>query len=51
MLHEIEDLESERSRTSRRPEADSAPPVLAYFELAVDGDRTEYARRLRGVLD
>lgn len=51
MLHEIEDLEIEGSRVSHRPEADSAPPVLAYFEIAVDGDPGRYASRLRGALD
>ncbi|MFF8269687.1 hypothetical protein ACF059_20175 [Streptomyces sp. NPDC016562] len=51
MLHEIEDLEMERTRVSGRPETDSAPPVLAYFELAVDGDPAQYASRLRGVMD
>ncbi|MFJ7266493.1 hypothetical protein ACIQV3_07450 [Streptomyces sp. NPDC099050] len=51
MLHEIEDLEIERSRVARRPESDSAPPVLAFFELTVDGDPARYADRLRGVLD
>ncbi|WP_405488000.1 hypothetical protein [Streptomyces sp. NBC_00096] len=51
MLHEIEDLGAERSRVSRRPESASAPPVLAHFELAVDGDPAAYASRLRGALD
>ncbi|MGW8488049.1 hypothetical protein [Streptomyces sp. NPDC055886] len=51
MLHPIEDLGIERSRVAGRPENESAPPVLAYFELAVDGDPDRYAARLRAVLD
>ncbi|MEU9081553.1 hypothetical protein [Streptomyces sp. NPDC048357] len=51
MLHEIEDLEIERTRVSTRPESGSAPPVLAFFELAVDGDPVQYAGRLRAVMD
>ncbi|MGW6981479.1 hypothetical protein ACWGE1_18845 [Streptomyces sp. NPDC054932] len=50
MLHEIEDLEIEANRVSRRPERDSAPPVLVEVDLAVDGDPVQYADRLRGVL-
>lgn len=51
MLHEIEDIEAERSRLSHRPGSDSAPPVLVRVELAVDGDPVRFANRLRGVLD
>ncbi|MER7821856.1 hypothetical protein ABTX85_04735 [Streptomyces sp. NPDC096097] len=51
MLHEIEDLEKERARVSARPDADSAPPVLAFFEVTVDGDPEQYAGRLRAVMD
>ncbi|MCX5405901.1 hypothetical protein OHA37_18645 [Streptomyces sp. NBC_00335] len=51
MLHEIADLAAERSRASRRPEQDCAPPVLAHFEIGVDGDPAQYASRLRGLLD
>ncbi len=51
MLHEIEDLENERGRVSHRPEADSAPPVLGFFDITVDGDPVRYADRLRGVMD
>ncbi|MET9694008.1 hypothetical protein ABZY81_37190 [Streptomyces sp. NPDC006514] len=51
MLHEIEDLETERTRVSSRPGSDAAPPVLAFFELAVAGDPAQYAGRLRGVMD
>ncbi|MFJ2557705.1 MULTISPECIES: hypothetical protein [unclassified Streptomyces] len=51
MLHEIEDLELERSRTSERPEASSAPPVLTHFDLAVEVPGAEYAIRLRSVMN
>ncbi|NUK74531.1 hypothetical protein HRW23_13780 [Streptomyces lunaelactis] len=50
MLHEIEDLELERSRTYERGEFSSAPPLLAYFDLTVEGDAAVYAGRLRGAL-
>jgi hypothetical protein len=50
MLHEIEGVERERSRVSRRPEIEPGVPLLAYFELNVIGDEEIYARRLRAVL-
>lgn len=51
MLHEIEDIEAERSRLSHRPGFDSAPPVLVRVDLAVDGHPLRFASRLREVLD
>ncbi|WP_374983334.1 hypothetical protein [Streptomyces fradiae] len=50
MLHEIEGVEQERSRVSRRPEIDSDIPLLAFLELDVEGDPHAYAGRLRNVL-
>lgn len=50
MLHEIEDIKMERSRTSERPDFGSAPPLLAHFDLTLDGSATAYADRLRNVM-
>lgn len=50
MLHEIGDLELERSRISERAELSSAPPILAHFDLTVEGSAAAYAARLRGAL-
>ncbi|MFJ8076690.1 hypothetical protein ACIQ7Q_22785 [Streptomyces sp. NPDC096176] len=50
MLHEIEDLEAEKSRVLERTEFDSAPPVLAFVEIEVDGDPADYSGRLRAAL-
>lgn len=51
MLHEIEDIEFEASRTSERAEFGFASPLLAHFDLTVDGDVAAYAGRLRGALN
>ncbi|MFE3597813.1 hypothetical protein [Streptomyces sp. NPDC059142] len=51
MLHEIEDLRMEGSRTSGRPDFSSAPPVLAHFDLTVEAPADEYSFRLRSALN
>ncbi|MEV7870218.1 hypothetical protein AB0P17_29925 [Streptomyces sp. NPDC088124] len=50
MLHEIEDLQSERSRVFERPEFSSAPPVLSHIDVVIEVPAIEYATRLRAVL-
>ncbi|PTM98043.1 MULTISPECIES: hypothetical protein [unclassified Streptomyces] len=50
MFHEIEDIEQERIRLSRRPSAEKAPPVLSVFDVRTDGPVSEFDARLRSVL-
>ncbi|GAA2602276.1 hypothetical protein OG542_18480 [Streptomyces violaceus] len=50
MIHEIEDIEQERVRLSRRPARDDAPPVLCAFDVRTSGSVTEFATRVRSVL-
>jgi hypothetical protein len=50
MFHDTDDLERERQRVAVRPEAESAPPVLAVFDAVPRGPAREYAERLRAVM-
>jgi hypothetical protein len=50
MIHEIEDIEQERLRVSRRPARDDVPPVLCVFDVRTSGAVTEFDTRVRSVL-
>lgn len=50
MIHEIEDIEQERLRLSRRPAPDDAPPVLCVFDVRTSGAVAEFDTRVRSVL-
>jgi hypothetical protein len=50
MIHEIEDIEQECLRLSRRPAPDDAPPVLCVFDVRTSGPVAEFDTRVRSVL-
>ncbi|MFJ8654206.1 hypothetical protein ACIRNU_17875 [Streptomyces rochei] len=50
MLHEIEDIEQERLRLSRRPSVRDVPPVLCAFDVRTNGEVSELGERVRSVL-
>ncbi|MEV8597119.1 hypothetical protein [Streptomyces sp. NPDC052012] len=50
MIHEIEDIEQERLRLSRRPAPGDAPPVLCVFDVKTSGPVAEFDTRVRSVL-
>nr|WP_031507951.1 hypothetical protein [Streptomyces megasporus] len=50
MMHSEESLAAEFERLRRRPDAESAPPVLCEFTVDLPGDPEPYAERLRSVL-
>ncbi len=50
MLHEIEDIEQERLRLSRRPSVRDVPPVLCAFDVRTSGEVSELGERVRSVL-
>ncbi|MGV9625571.1 hypothetical protein [Streptomyces sp. NPDC003487] len=51
MMHEIEDIEQERSRLSRSPAPAEPPPVLCAFDVRTECPVAEFDGRLRSVLD
>ncbi|MER7477520.1 hypothetical protein ABTX60_07660 [Streptomyces sp. NPDC126510] len=51
MIHEIEDIEQERGRLSRRPAPEDAPPVLCVFDVRVACPVSEFGLRMRSVLE
>ncbi|MER6087306.1 hypothetical protein [Streptomyces bluensis] len=51
MIHEIEDIEQELHRLSRRPSLEAAPPVLCAFDVLTSGQVQECGARIRSVLD
>ncbi|MGW1562323.1 hypothetical protein ACWCQ1_38235 [Streptomyces sp. NPDC002144] len=50
MFHEIEDIEREKQRLSRRPSLEDAPPVLSAFDVRTNCPVAEFDARLRSVL-
>jgi len=50
MFHEIEDIEQEKRRLSRRPSPEEAPPVLSAFDVRTNCPVSEFDARLRSVL-
>ena len=50
MFHEIEDIEQEKRRLSRRPSFEEAPPVLSAFDVRTNCPVPEFDARLRSVL-
>lgn len=51
MIHSEESVAAERDRVRRRPDVESAPPVLAVYTVDVaEGSTEEYAQRVRDVL-
>lgn len=51
MIHEIEDIEREVSRLSRRPAPGDVPPVLSAFDVRTNRPVVEFGTRMRAVLD
>ncbi|NEV88110.1 hypothetical protein GUR47_15730 [Streptomyces tendae] len=51
MMHEIEDIEQERLRLSRRPSLQETPPVVGVFDVRTSCPVAEFGTRVRSVLD
>ncbi|TDT38056.1 hypothetical protein EV562_10570 [Streptomyces sp. BK208] len=51
MMHEIEDINQERMRLSRRPSVQETPPVVGVFDVRTSRPVAEFGARVRSVLD
>ncbi|MGW7089009.1 hypothetical protein ACWGH2_36695 [Streptomyces sp. NPDC054871] len=51
MMHELEDIERERSRIAKPPSPRDTPPVLCFFDVMPTLRADDYAAHLRPVLD
>ncbi|MFJ5290646.1 hypothetical protein [Streptomyces sp. NPDC088348] len=50
MFHEIEDIQHELARLSRRPSPEDAPPVLCAFDVRTSTPVPDFEARMRSIL-